>query len=115
MTAEPLSDETLLARLVAFDTTSDKSNRGIADFISDYLDRPGVRLPHQYLAGPKRLLSNLGHQPVRSGLRGELEVVGLPDSDLEIRCRPLGLTGWEVGTVLRQLLPGHQGGVTVNP
>jgi hypothetical protein len=27
MTAEPLSDEALLARLVAFDTTSHKSNR----------------------------------------------------------------------------------------
>ena len=44
MTAEPLSDEALLARLVAFDTTSHKSNREIADFISDYLDRPGVRI-----------------------------------------------------------------------
>src|SRR5829696_5496027 len=44
MTVEPLSDEALLARLVAFDTTSHKSNREIADFISDYLDRPGVRI-----------------------------------------------------------------------
>src|SRR3954471_18131218 len=44
MTAEPLSDEVLLARLIAFDTTSHKSNREIADFISDYLDRPGVRI-----------------------------------------------------------------------
>jgi acetylornithine deacetylase len=44
MTAEPLSDEALLARLIAFDTTSHKSNREIADFISDYLDRPGVRI-----------------------------------------------------------------------
>ena len=44
MTAEPLSDEALLARLVAFDTTSHKSNREIADYISDYLDRPGVRI-----------------------------------------------------------------------
>src|SRR4051794_19787304 len=44
MTAQPLSDEALLARLVAFDTTSHKSNRELADFISDYLDRPGVRI-----------------------------------------------------------------------
>src|SRR5215204_359823 len=44
MTVEPLSDEALLARLIAFDTTSHKSNREIADFISDYLDRPGVRI-----------------------------------------------------------------------
>jgi acetylornithine deacetylase len=44
MTAEPLSDGALLARLAAFDTTSHKSNREIADFISDYLDRSGVRI-----------------------------------------------------------------------
>jgi hypothetical protein len=42
MTAEPPSDEALLRRLVAFDTTSHKSNREIAGFIWDYLDRPGV-------------------------------------------------------------------------
>jgi hypothetical protein len=42
MTAEPPSDEALLRRLVAFDTTSHKSNREIAGFICDYLDRPGV-------------------------------------------------------------------------
>lgn len=39
-----LSDESLLARLVAFDSTSRHSNLPIADFICDYLDRPGVRL-----------------------------------------------------------------------
>src|SRR5215217_2974252 len=54
MSPEPLSDEALLARLVAFDTTSHKSNREIADFISDYLDRPGVRItPHQTADGAK--------------------------------------------------------------
>ena len=42
MTAEPPSDEALLRRLVAFDTTSHKSNREIAGFICDYLDRPGL-------------------------------------------------------------------------
>ncbi len=43
-----LSDSELLARLVAFDSTSCNSNLPIADFICDYLDRPGVvveRLP----------------------------------------------------------------------
>jgi acetylornithine deacetylase len=44
VTAQPLSDEALLARLVAFDTTSHKSNRELTDFIGDYLDRPGVRI-----------------------------------------------------------------------
>ncbi len=39
-----LADELLLARLVAFDTTSHRSNRELADFICDYLDRPGVRV-----------------------------------------------------------------------
>lgn len=42
MTQPPIPDADLLARLVAFDTTSHKSNREIADFICDYLDRPGV-------------------------------------------------------------------------
>jgi len=35
MTAEPLSDEALLARLVAFDTTSHKSNREITDYLDE--------------------------------------------------------------------------------
>jgi acetylornithine deacetylase len=40
----PLSDAALLARLVAFDSTSRNSNLPIADFLCDYLDRPGVRV-----------------------------------------------------------------------
>ncbi|HYL05128.1 MAG TPA: acetylornithine deacetylase [Thermoanaerobaculia bacterium] len=39
-----LSDADLLARLVAFDSTSRNSNLPIADFLCDYLDRPGVRV-----------------------------------------------------------------------
>lgn len=39
-----LSDADLLRRLVAFDSTSHRSNLPIADFICDYLDRPGVRI-----------------------------------------------------------------------
>lgn len=39
-----LSDAELLARLVAFDTTSRNSNLPLADFLSDYLDRPGIRV-----------------------------------------------------------------------
>jgi acetylornithine deacetylase len=39
-----LSDRDLLARLVAFDTTSHRSNLPLADFLVDYLDRPGVRV-----------------------------------------------------------------------
>ncbi len=39
-----LSDTELLRRLVAFDTTSRNSNVPLADFICDYLDRPGIRI-----------------------------------------------------------------------
>jgi acetylornithine deacetylase len=39
-----LSDAELLERLVAFDSTSRNSNLPIADFLCEYLDRPGVRL-----------------------------------------------------------------------
>jgi acetylornithine deacetylase len=39
-----LTDEALLARLVAFDSTSQRSNLDLADFISEYVDRPGVRV-----------------------------------------------------------------------
>ncbi|MFQ5414373.1 MAG: acetylornithine deacetylase [Phycisphaerae bacterium] len=37
-----LSNEDLLARLVAFDTVSDRSNVPMVDFVCDYLDLPGV-------------------------------------------------------------------------
>ncbi|MEM7051806.1 MAG: acetylornithine deacetylase [Acidobacteriota bacterium] len=39
-----LSDVDLLARLVAFDTTSHRSNLALVEFLADYLDRPGVRI-----------------------------------------------------------------------
>jgi acetylornithine deacetylase len=42
--AAHLSDAELLARLVAFDTTSRNSNLPLADFLADYLDRPGIRI-----------------------------------------------------------------------
>lgn len=42
-----LDDRALLARLVAFDTTSARSNLPLVDFLCDYLDRPGVRIARQ--------------------------------------------------------------------
>lgn len=39
-----VSDTELLARLVAFDTTSRRSNLPLADHLADYLDRPGVEV-----------------------------------------------------------------------
>lgn len=51
---QTLSDADLLARLVAFDTTSHLSNRPMADFLADYLDRPGVRVrPYGPAGGDK--------------------------------------------------------------
>ncbi|HEX6900683.1 MAG TPA: acetylornithine deacetylase [Thermoanaerobaculia bacterium] len=47
----PLSDAELLARLVAFDSTSRNSNLPIADFLCDYLDRPGVRVERNLSPG----------------------------------------------------------------
>ncbi len=38
------STEELLARLVAFDSVSSNSNRPVADFLAERLDRPGVHL-----------------------------------------------------------------------
>jgi acetylornithine deacetylase len=56
MTASaPLPDADLLARLVAFDTTSHRSNREIADFICDYLARPGVRITRHPTADGAKL------------------------------------------------------------
>jgi acetylornithine deacetylase len=42
--AAALSDAALLARLVAFDSTSRNSNLPLADFLCGYLDRPGIRV-----------------------------------------------------------------------
>src|SRR5918992_3183599 len=87
MTAEPLSDEALLARLVAFDTTSHKSNREIADFISEYLDRPGVRVTrHPTADGAKlNLIVAAGPEDGASGLvlSGHMDTV------------PVEPEGWE--------------------
>ena len=46
-----LSDPELLARLVAFDSTSRNSNLPIADFLCSYLDLPGVRLARDLSPG----------------------------------------------------------------
>lgn len=43
-TPPPLTDADLLARLVAFDSTSRNSNLPIADFLCEVLDRPGIRI-----------------------------------------------------------------------
>jgi acetylornithine deacetylase len=65
----PLTDEDLLARLVAFDTTSHRSNRELADFVCDYLDRPGVRVTRHPTADGAKLNLIVAAGPV-DGDRG---------------------------------------------
>ena len=43
----PLHNTEILRRLVGFDSVSRNSNLPIADFISDTVDRPGVRVRRQ--------------------------------------------------------------------
>lgn len=89
-----MTDEELLRRLVAFDTTSHRSNLPIAEFLADYLDRPGVRTT--LLPSPDGEKANL------------LVAIGPPldpgDSDTERRglvlsghmdVVPAGDSGWE--------------------
>jgi len=83
-----LSDAALLARIVAFDTVSSNSNLPLADFIAEYLDRPGVRIErHPSPDGTKgNLIVRLGpERDDREGLAlsGHMDVV------------PAGEPGWE--------------------
>lgn len=57
MTNQMMTDEALLARLVAFDTTSALSNLPFADFVCDYLDKPGVSVTR--VESPDRNKTNL--------------------------------------------------------
>ncbi len=82
-----MPDEALLARLVAFDSTSHRSNLDLADFISGYVDRPGVRIARNPSADGRKvnLVITAGPEdPGRRGLMlsGHMDVV------------PAGETGW---------------------
>jgi acetylornithine deacetylase len=74
-----LADDALLARLVAFDTTSHKSNREMADFVCEYLDRPGVRITRHPTADGTKLNLILAIGPIEGGpgllLSGHMDVV----------------------------------------
>jgi acetylornithine deacetylase len=95
MTEPSLSDAALLEHLVAFDTTSRLSNLPLADFVADYLDRPGVEV--QRLWSPDGTKANL---VVRAGpetdsgegltLSGHMDVV--PAEEPEWRSPPFTLT-----------------------
>jgi acetylornithine deacetylase len=76
-----LSDAELLACLVGFDSTSRNSNLPIADFLCDYLDRPGVRIARNLSpdGGKTNVIAWLGPEPEgdRRGLvlSGHMDVV----------------------------------------
>ncbi len=76
-----LSDPELLARLVAFDSTSRNSNLPIAGFLCDYLDRPGIRIDRNPSpdGGKENVVAWVGPEPRddRAGLvlSGHMDVV----------------------------------------
>ncbi len=78
MSRTPMDSETLLARLVAFDTTSRNSNLALIDFVADYLDGFGavVEVLHDAEGRKANLLASIG--PGREGgvvLSGHTDVV----------------------------------------
>jgi acetylornithine deacetylase len=76
-----LPDAGLLGRLIAFDTTSRNSNLPLADFLCDYLDRPGIRIHRVPSADGEKtnLVAWIGPEPTgdRRGLvlSGHMDVV----------------------------------------
>jgi len=76
-----LSDAELFARLVGFDSVSRNSNLPIADFLCDYLDRPGVRVERNPSpdGGKTNVIAWIGPEPAgdRAGLvlSGHMDVV----------------------------------------
>jgi len=79
-----LSDLELLSRLVAFDTTSSRPSRPLADYVAGYLSEAGVEAHlHAYAAGEKgNLVARAG--PDTAGgilLSGHLDVVPATEDD----------------------------------
>lgn len=90
-----LGDADLLRRLVAFDSTSRNSNLPIADFICEYVDRPGVRI--QRNPSPDRAKTNLviaagpaDESRLGLGFSGHMDVV--PALEEEWHSDPFTLT-----------------------
>jgi acetylornithine deacetylase len=86
VSASPLTDAALLERLVGFDTTSTLSNLPLVEFVSDYLDRPGVTV--RRLASPDGTKCNLvvtSGPEVEGGdgltLSGHMDVVPATEPD----------------------------------
>jgi acetylornithine deacetylase len=82
-----MTDEALLARLVAFDSTSHRSNLDLADFISAYADRPGVRITRNPSADARKVNLIVAAGPEGRSRRG-LILCGHMD------VVPAGESGW---------------------
>ena len=85
----------LLARLVGIDSTSDLSNVPLADFICNYVDRPGVRITRNPSADGQKTNLLLAAGPERADRRGlilsgHMDVV--PATEPEWRTDPFLLT-----------------------
>ena len=86
----------MLARLVAFNTTSGNSNLPLADFLADYLDRPNVRIRRNPSADTSKanLIVEIG--PAGNGSRAGLVLSGhmdvVPAGEPEWESDPFTLT-----------------------
>src|SRR4028118_2309241 len=110
-----LTDADLLARLVPFDSTSRNSNLPIADFLCEYLDRPGVRIDRNPSPDGSKVNLVVWFGPApredRAGLvlSGHMDVV------------PAGEAGWRsdpfrlAGEGDRWAAPGGRGRVGAGP
>ncbi|MFQ5704699.1 MAG: acetylornithine deacetylase [Gemmatimonadales bacterium] len=85
----PLRNSALLSRLTAFDSTSRNSNLPIADFICEYVDRPGVRIARNPSPDGSKvnLVISIGPQDTgdRTGLilSGHMDVVPADEPEWE--------------------------------
>src|SRR5436305_9073784 len=90
-----LADAELLARLVAFDTTSRNSNLPLAGFLCDYLDRPGVRIARNPSADGRKanVVAWVGPEPTgdRRGLLLSGPMDGVPAAEAERQSAPFTL------------------------
>jgi acetylornithine deacetylase len=75
----PLPDIELLGRLVAYDTTSDRSNIPLADFLCEYLDSPSVRLERLPSADGRKVNLVIEAGPEPRGERDGLTLCGHMD------------------------------------
>ena len=109
MTRPHLSDTELLARLVFFDTTSRRSNRPLAEWLCDYLDRPGVTIVRD-LAPDGLFLSNGPGDP--DAVSGAISVVGELAKELPTFGICLGhqILSLALGAKTYKMKFGHHGG-----